>query len=97
MLINDILSRPDDCKALIDAYAARAVCVANTFRCKIPHKKAFFSVLTDDRFAGLFDAAERAWRGARAVDAARRRGDDAPWRRGHRPRCSTSARTARRW
>ena len=58
VLINDILSRPDDCKALTDAYAARAVCVANTFRCKIPHKKAFFSVLTDDRFAGLFDAAD---------------------------------------
>src|SRR4029078_1290846 len=58
VLINDILSRPDDCKALIDAYAARAVCVANTFRCKIPHKKAFFAVLTDDRFADLFDAAD---------------------------------------
>ena len=25
----------------------RAVCVANTFRCKLPHKKAFFAVLTD--------------------------------------------------
>jgi uncharacterized circularly permuted ATP-grasp superfamily protein len=58
VLINDILSRPDDCKALTDAYAARAVCVANTFRCKIPHKKAFFAVLTDDRFANLFDAAD---------------------------------------
>ena len=77
VLINDILSRPDDCKALTDAYAARAVCVANTFRCKIPHKKAFFSVLTDDRFAGLFDAADRAHGAdARAVDAARRRGGD---------------------
>ena len=28
---------------------ARLVCVANTFRCKLPHKKAFFAVLTDDR------------------------------------------------
>jgi hypothetical protein len=56
VLINDILARPDDCKALTDAYAARAVCVANTFRCKIPHKKAFFAVLTDDAFADLFDA-----------------------------------------
>ena len=43
VLINDILSRADDCRALTDAYAARAVCVANTFRCKIPHKKAFFA------------------------------------------------------
>ena len=43
VLINDILARPADCRALTEAYAARAVCVANTFRCKIPHKKAFFA------------------------------------------------------
>jgi uncharacterized circularly permuted ATP-grasp superfamily protein len=59
-LINDIVDRPEDCKALVDAYRARAVCVANTLRCKLPHKKAFFSVLTDPRFAGLFDPADRA-------------------------------------
>jgi uncharacterized circularly permuted ATP-grasp superfamily protein len=59
VLINDILARQDECRALTDAYASRAVCVANTFRCKIPHKKAFFAVLTDDRFGGLFSAAER--------------------------------------
>jgi len=59
-LINDIVDRPDDCKALVDAYRARAVCVANTLRCKLPHKKAFFSVLTDPAFANLFDATDRA-------------------------------------
>ncbi len=59
-LINDIVDRPDDCRALVDAYAARAVCVANTLRCKLPHKKAFFAVLTDRRFADLFDASDRA-------------------------------------
>ena len=59
-LINDIVDRPDDCRALTDAYAARIVCMANTLRCKMPHKKAFFAVLTDARFAGLFDAADRA-------------------------------------
>ena len=60
VLINDILSRADDCRALTEAYAARAVCVANTFRCKVPHKKAFFAVLTDERFADLFTADEQA-------------------------------------
>ena len=60
VLINDILARPDECRALVDAYRSRAVCVANTFRCKIPHKKAFFAVLTDERFAHLFSADERA-------------------------------------
>src|SRR3954466_9445250 len=46
VLINDIVARPDDCRALVDAYSKRAVAVANTLRCKIPHKKAFFAVLT---------------------------------------------------
>jgi uncharacterized circularly permuted ATP-grasp superfamily protein len=35
------------------------VCVANTLRCKIPHKKAFFALLTDDRNASMFSASER--------------------------------------
>lgn len=55
VLINDVVSRTDDCRALVDAYARRAVCVANTFRCKLPHKKAFFAILTDERFDALFD------------------------------------------
>jgi hypothetical protein len=59
VLINDILARETDCRALLDAYEARVVCVANTLRCKIPHKKAFFAVLTDDRHADLFSAGER--------------------------------------
>jgi len=60
VLINDIVARQDDCRALLQAYEARAVCVANTLRCKIPHKKAFFAILTDDRYAGLFSDEERA-------------------------------------
>jgi hypothetical protein len=60
VLINDIAARPDECRALVDAYRAKAVCVANSLRCKIPHKKAFFAILTDQRHAHLFDAAERA-------------------------------------
>ena len=59
VLINDIVARPDDCRALVDAYRARAVCVANSLRCKIAHKKAFFAVLTDERYAPLFSRAER--------------------------------------
>jgi hypothetical protein len=60
VLINDIVARPGDCAALVDACAAGAVCVANTFRCKIPHKKAFFAVLTDPRNDALFAAGERS-------------------------------------
>jgi hypothetical protein len=60
VLLNDIVSRPLDCAALVGAYAARAVCVANTFRCKLAHKKAFFAVLTDPAWAALFSDADRA-------------------------------------
>jgi hypothetical protein len=60
VLINDILARTDDCAALLRAYTAKAVCVANTFRCKLAHKKAFFAVLTDERNASLFSDDERA-------------------------------------
>jgi len=60
VLINDILARPNECSALMKAYEARGVCVANTFQCKIPHKKAFFSVLTDERNQSLFSAEELA-------------------------------------
>ena len=60
VLLNDIVARPSDCAPLVEAYAARAVCVANTFRCKLPHKKAFFALLTDPDHAGLFSESERA-------------------------------------
>ncbi|MGA2095035.1 MAG: hypothetical protein ABSH39_01935 [Candidatus Acidiferrum sp.] len=59
VLINDIVAKPDECAALVKAYAANAVCVANTFRCKIPHVKAFFAVLTDEQNGALFSLDER--------------------------------------
>jgi len=59
VLMNDIVARGSECKALVDAVAANAVCMANHFRCKIPHVKAFFAVLTDERNDGLFSFGER--------------------------------------
>ncbi len=60
VLVADIVSREADCRALLDAYARQAVCMANTLRCKIPHKKAFFAVLTDERYSSMFTDDERA-------------------------------------
>jgi hypothetical protein len=60
VLINDIVARPSECSALVNAYTANAVCVANNFRCKIPHVKAFFAVLTDEQNGALFSHDERA-------------------------------------
>jgi hypothetical protein len=58
VLVNDIVARPDECRALVDACEAGAVCMANTFRCKLAHKKAFFAVLTDADNASLFSRQE---------------------------------------
>ena len=59
VLINDIVAKPAECSALVKAYSANAVCMANNFRCKIPHVKAFFAVLTDEQNGALFSHRER--------------------------------------
>jgi hypothetical protein len=59
VLINDIVAKPAECSALVKAYSANAVCVSNNFRCKIPHVKAFFAVLTDEQNGALFSHGER--------------------------------------
>ena len=59
VLINDIVAKPAECAALVKAYSANAVCVANNFRCKIPHVKAFFALLTDEQNGALFSHSER--------------------------------------
>ena len=56
-LINDIVARPDDTRVLVEAYRRGLVCMANTLRCKIPHKKSFFAVLTDEKHAARFSDA----------------------------------------
>jgi uncharacterized circularly permuted ATP-grasp superfamily protein len=59
VLINDIVAKPAECGALVKAYTANVVCVANTFRCKIAHVKTFFAVLTDEQNGALFSHDER--------------------------------------
>jgi uncharacterized circularly permuted ATP-grasp superfamily protein len=59
VLINDIVAKPAECAALVKAYSTNTVCVANNFRCKIPHVKAFFAVLTDEQNGSLFSHGER--------------------------------------
>ena len=59
VLINDIVARPKECEALVKAYESGKVCVANNFRCKIPHVKAFFAVLTDNKNSKYFSTDEQ--------------------------------------
>src|SRR5256884_9664626 len=59
LLVNEYLPIMGQYPALLDAYRARAVCMVNSFRSKIIHKKALFAVLTEARYASLFSPDER--------------------------------------
>ncbi len=59
LLVNEYLPIIEEHPALLDAYRAGAVCMVNSFRSKMIHKKALFSVLTDARYDGLFNDEER--------------------------------------
>ena len=58
LLVNEYLPIIESAPALLNAYRAGAVCMVNNFRSKIVHKKAIFAVLTNERYAHLFDEAE---------------------------------------
>jgi len=60
LLVNEYLPIIDECPALLDAYRAGAVCMVNSFRGKLVHKKAIFAILSNERYAHLFDEAELA-------------------------------------
>lgn len=59
LLVNEYLPIVREFPALLDAYRAGAICMVNSFRSKLIHKKALFAVLTDQRRAGLFTSEER--------------------------------------
>jgi len=59
LLVNEYLPIVREFPALLDAYRAGAICMVNSFRSKLIHKKALFAVLTDEGRAGLFSNEER--------------------------------------
>jgi len=58
LLVNEYLPIIDRYPALLEAYRAGAVCMVNNFRSKLVHKKAIFAVLTNEKFAHLFNDEE---------------------------------------
>jgi hypothetical protein len=54
VIVQELVARGGLDHPLIQAYRARAVCVANSFRTKALNKKAAFAVLSDPAFAHLF-------------------------------------------
>jgi hypothetical protein len=59
LLVNEYLPILSKYPALLDAYRAGAICMVNSFRSKLIHKKALFAVLTDQRRAALFSNDEQ--------------------------------------
>lgn len=58
LLVNEYLPIMAEQPALVDAYRAGKVCMVNSFRGKLVHKKAIFAVLTNERYKHLFTDAE---------------------------------------
>ncbi len=60
LLVNEYLPIIREYPALLDAYRAGAICMVNSFRSKLIHKKALFAVLTNPKHAELFSDNEQA-------------------------------------
>ena len=58
VLTSELLEKPDSARATIQAYEAGAVCMINTFRAKLLHKKMSFALMHDEANHHLFDAHE---------------------------------------
>ena len=57
--MQEFLIRFDLTHPLVHAYRDHAVCVVNSFRSELAHKKAMFGLLTDETITAKFPAAER--------------------------------------
>ena len=57
--VQEFLMRFDLTHPLVQAYRDRSVCVVNSFRSELAHKKAMFGLLTDETLTARFPAAER--------------------------------------
>lgn len=60
LLVNEFIEVMDDAPDLLEACQAQAVCMVNSFRGKLIHKKLLFGVLTDEQFNHFFTDQERA-------------------------------------
>lgn len=83
VIIHEFLDRCDESHPLYKAMAEAAVCMANSFRSKIPHKKSSFAILSDPRYERLFGDLERRmirlhipWTRQMRFGKTERRGDD---------------------
>jgi hypothetical protein len=57
--VQEFLLRFDLSHPLVQSYRERTVCVVNSFRSELAHKKAMFGLLTDETLTAKFPATER--------------------------------------
>jgi uncharacterized circularly permuted ATP-grasp superfamily protein len=60
-VISEVLAIEKDAPAFFEAYAKGLAVFVNSFRCYLSEDKAFFAILTDERFAPLLSEGERAF------------------------------------
>lgn len=58
VVIHEFLERSNRDHPVIQAYRAGRVCMVNSFRSKLAHKKAGFAILSDPKYAHLFSESE---------------------------------------
>ncbi|HSK71839.1 MAG TPA: hypothetical protein VK892_09110, partial [Pyrinomonadaceae bacterium] len=59
VVIHEFLTEFDDTQPLIRAYKDGNIFMANSFRTKIPHKKASFAILSNEKYQNLFTAEQQ--------------------------------------
>jgi hypothetical protein len=59
VLTSEMLAKGEETKALREAYLAGAVCVVNSHRAKLLHKKMSLALLSDEAYASLYTATQR--------------------------------------
>ena len=60
-VISEVLAIETEAPAFFEAYAKGLAVFVNSFRCYLSEDKAFFAILTDERFAALLSEGERAF------------------------------------
>jgi len=59
VLTSELIAKANETRPLRRAYLDGAVCVVNTFRAKLLHKKMSLALLSDPKYARLYSSAER--------------------------------------
>jgi uncharacterized circularly permuted ATP-grasp superfamily protein len=58
VIIHEFLEKFGESHPLVEAYKDGNVCMANSFRVKLAHKKAGFAILTDEKYQDLFTSGQ---------------------------------------